>query len=191
MTCFTTDLKMELDDSSLLNGLQAIPAWNAYFGTPTGNWLGLFAASVYLPSFVFAFVGEQISNRYGRRVAIWVGTTILFIGGIWNAFATSSGQFIGSRIVIGSGGSIAKVAAPALLVEMAHPRLRPILGGVYYGLYYSGSFVSGCMCSKLTHLVPPFSAEIGLLTFQLLASTYPVIGHGECHVSFSASDRSW
>lgn len=137
-----------VDDSSLLNGLQALPSWNAYFGTPKGFILGLYAASVYLPAFIFAFVGEQISNRWGRRIAVWTGTTILLIGGIWNAFAQNEAQFIGSRVMIGSGGAIAKVAAPALLVEMSHPRLRPALGGIYYGLFYSGSLMSGLMCSE-------------------------------------------
>lgn len=123
--------------------------WNAYFGTPRGNLLGLYAASVYLPSLIFAFVGEQISNRLGRRIAIWTGTVILLVGGLWNAFAKNEAQFIASRVIIGSGGAIAKVAAPALLVEMAHPRLRPTLGGIYYGMFYSGSLVSGAMCSEL------------------------------------------
>ena len=118
-----------------------------YYGRPKGAILGLYAASVYLPAFVFAFVGEQISNRFGRRVAVWTGTTILLVGGVWNAFSQNEAQFIGSRVMIGSGGAIAKVAAPALLVEMAHPRLRPALGGIYYGLFYSGSLISGLMCS--------------------------------------------
>jgi len=119
-----------------------------YFDSPKGQLLGLYAASVYLPSLVFAFVGEQISNRWGRRVAIWTGTALLLVGGLWNAFAQNPGQFIGSRVVIGSGGAIAKVSAPALLVEIAHPRLRPVLGGIYFGLYYSGSFLSAVMCSE-------------------------------------------
>ncbi|RSH92648.1 hypothetical protein EHS25_008093 [Saitozyma podzolica] len=95
-------------DSSLLNGLQALPQWNEYFHSPSGNLLGLYAASVYLPSLLFAFVGEQISNRYGRRTAICVGTIVLFAGGVFNAFSQNPGQFIGSRVIIGSGGSIAK-----------------------------------------------------------------------------------
>lgn len=124
-----------------------------YFNYPKGHVLGLYAASVYLPSLVFAFVGEQISNRWGRRAAIWTGTIILLIGGLWNAFAQSPGQFIGSRVIIGSGGAIAKVSAPALLVEIAHPRLRPTLGGVYFGLYYSGSFMSAVLCRESRELV--------------------------------------
>jgi MFS family permease len=133
-----------------------------YFNTPKGQLLGLYAASVYLPSFIFAFVGEQISNRWGRRVAIWTGTVILLIGGIWNAFATDAGQFIGSRVIIGSGGAIAKVSAPALLVEIAHPRLRPVLGGIYYGLFYSGSFMSAVMCSKCNAILLRIHADVSV-----------------------------
>ena len=35
-------------DGSLLNGLQALPAWQTHFGHPTGTKLGLIAASYYL-----------------------------------------------------------------------------------------------------------------------------------------------
>ena len=99
-------------------------------------------------------LSEQISNRWGRRIAIWTGTALLLVGGLWNAFAQDAGQFIGSRVIIGSGGAIAKVSAPALLVEIAHPRLRPVLGGIYFGLYYSGSFMSAIMCSEWRCHIP-------------------------------------
>ena len=99
-------------------------------------------------------LSEQISNRWGRRIAIWTGTALLIVGGLWNAFAQDAGQFIGSRVIIGSGGAIAKVSAPALLVEIAHPRLRPVLGGIYFGLYYSGSFMSAVMCSEWRCHIP-------------------------------------
>lgn len=158
-----------------------------YFHSPSGNLLGLYAASVYLPSLLFAFVGEQISNRYGRRTAIWVGTVILFAGGIFNAFSQNPGQFIGSRVIIGSGGSIAKVGAPALLVEIAHPRLRPILGGVYFGLYYSGSLISAIVCSEWLG-VSYASAEQPATQLEGFTSRGP--GAGGCRAFSSASAPS-
>lgn len=78
----------------------------------------------------------------------WIGATILLIGGVWNAFSQSEALLIGRRVMIGSAGAIAKVAALALLMEMAHPRLRPALGEIYYVLFYSGSLISGLMCSE-------------------------------------------
>ncbi len=39
-----------------------------------------------------------------------------------------------------------KVAAPALLQETAHPRLRSVMGTMYYGFYYVGSLLSSILC---------------------------------------------
>lgn len=41
-----------------------------------------------------------------------------------------------------------KVAAPILLQESAHPRLRSPMGTMYYGFYYTGSLTSAIMCSE-------------------------------------------
>ena len=41
-----------------------------------------------------------------------------------------------------------QVAAPALLHEIAHPRLRATFGTLYYGFYHLGGLISGLMCSE-------------------------------------------
>ncbi|WWC64939.1 uncharacterized protein I303_107553 [Kwoniella dejecticola CBS 10117] len=133
-------------DQSLLTGLQAVPQWNAFFGSPSGNKLGLIAASIFLPSIVTAFIGDYIAYRHGRRWAIWIGSILIFIGALVNALATNLGMFIGGRVILGSGGALTKVGAPSLLQEIAHPRLRPSMAGLYYGFYYTGSLTSACLC---------------------------------------------
>jgi hypothetical protein len=49
-------------------------------------------------------------------------------------------------VILGIGGTITKVAAPALLQEIAHPRLRSVLASLYYGTYYVGSTTSAWLC---------------------------------------------
>lgn len=104
----------------------------SYFGSPTGNTLGLIASSIFLPSIITAFAGDYIAAHYGRKIAVWIGSVIIIAGAILNAAAQNTGQFVGGRILLGSGGAITKVGAPALLHEIAHPRLRGIIGGCYY-----------------------------------------------------------
>ncbi|RSH88913.1 hypothetical protein EHS25_002575 [Saitozyma podzolica] len=133
-------------DQSLLTGLQAIPQWNTYFHSPTGNWLGLIAATIFIPGIIFGFPADWICDRYGRRWAIYLGSFLIIAGGIFNGLSQNAGQFMGARAIIGAGGSITKVAAPALLQEAAHPRLRSPMGTMYYGFYYTGSLTSAIMC---------------------------------------------
>lgn len=61
-------------------------------------------------------------------------------------FRRSPAVFIGSRWIIGAGGGITKVAAPALLHEVAHPRLRATLGATYYAFAYVGGVLAAWIC---------------------------------------------
>lgn len=60
---------------------------------------------------------------------------------------------IAGRAIIGTGVGIVKVAAPILIQEISHPRLRPILGSCYQTFAYIGAFFAALMtCEK--HLIP-------------------------------------
>jgi MFS family permease len=151
------------DDSGLINGLQAISSWQVFLNHPRGAILGLYAATLFLPPIVTAYIGDFISARYGRRVALAIGSFLAFAGAIINAFATNPGMWIAGmiqfptlvlrfvnlrlgRIVIGGGSGISKVAAPALIQEIAHPRLRPMVASCYYPFFYFGSMLSALLC---------------------------------------------
>ncbi|GFF57348.1 sugar transporter (hexose transporter [Aspergillus udagawae] len=135
-----------IDDAGLLNGLQAVASWNEFFDHPQGTTLGLYAASLYLPSFLTAYLGDFLSQRFGRRYTLALGSFVVLAGGLINAFANSAGMWVAGRAIIGGGGGLAKVAAPALIQEIAHPRLRPMLASCYYPFFYFGSLLSALLC---------------------------------------------
>lgn len=107
-------------------------------------------------------MGDWLCQRYGRKITIYIGSVLIIIGGLWNAFAQDLGQYAGgeqsytnscailtpARVIVGTGGAITKVAAPALLHEIAHPRLRATFGTLYYGWYHLGGLVSGIVVSE-------------------------------------------
>ena len=82
------------DDQSLLTGLQAIPQWNAYFGSPSGNFLGLIAAAIFIPGTVFGYPADWICSYFGRKMCIYVGSVLIIAGGIWNGLSQNTTQFI-------------------------------------------------------------------------------------------------
>ncbi|KAJ9156586.1 Hexose transporter protein [Pleurostoma richardsiae] len=112
-------------DQSLLTGLQSLPEWNKFFDNPSAAW---------------------ICSAWGRKWCVLIGASLIVVGGVWKGLSTSTSQFMGARIVMGAGGGMTKVAAPALLHESAHPRLRPPMGHMYYGFYHLGSLISSIMC---------------------------------------------
>lgn len=152
------------DDQSLLTGLQALPQWNAYFDNPSGALLGAISACIFLPAIVLSFVSAWVCNTWGRKPAVIIGAVFVVAGGVWNGLAKDTLHFMLceyipvrrgfwpnltrlARVIMGIGGSFAKTAAPILLQETAHPKLRATMGSMYYGFYYVGSLLSAIMCS--------------------------------------------
>lgn len=133
-------------DAALLNGLQAMPQWTSYFDNPSGNFLGLISASLFLPAVVTPFVSSWINGKWGRKTALAVGSIVLIIGACINAFATNIGMFIAGRVLIGAAGPFGKTTAIALLQEIAHPRLRPVLATSFYSNYYIGAATASWFC---------------------------------------------
>ncbi|KAJ9482086.1 hypothetical protein VN97_g11360 [Penicillium thymicola] len=122
-----------------------MPSWQKYFESPTGALLGIYAASFFLPSIFTAFIGDYISTRLGRRWCIIIANIIISIGSLVNTFANSAGMWCGGRVIMGAGVGMVKVAAPVLIQEIAHPRLRPILGSCYQTFAYIGTFFAALM----------------------------------------------
>ncbi|KAI9631839.1 general substrate transporter [Dioszegia hungarica] len=129
-------------DGAYLNGLLIVPAWGKYFGNPAGQDLGLITASFYFPKIITPPLAAWISDKYGRRVSIMVGSVVTLAGGLLGAFSTSRGQFIGGRVMVGAGQAFHQAVAPPLLQELAHPRVRGIVGAMYLGIFFVGSIFS-------------------------------------------------
>lgn len=72
------------------------------------------------------------TNDYlGRRAGMFIGSAIVVIGTCIQAPATGHGMFLGGRFVLGFGVSYCCVSAPCYVSEMAHPRWRGTLTGLY------------------------------------------------------------
>lgn len=61
------------DDGSLFNSLQTIDQWENFFGHPSSNTLGIMNSAALFPGLVAPYFSERLSNKWGRRSAIWVG----------------------------------------------------------------------------------------------------------------------
>ncbi|KAL2129612.1 hypothetical protein VTI74DRAFT_7527 [Chaetomium olivicolor] len=143
---FVLPLTRVVNDASLLNGLQAMASWDEFLNHPRGAILGLYTATLYLPSIVTAYLGDYTSRRFGRKPAVALGSFLVLAGSLINALAVNPEMWVVGRVIMGAGGGVAKVAAPALIQEIAHPRLRPMLGSCYYPFFYFGSLLSALLC---------------------------------------------
>ncbi|TFK94102.1 general substrate transporter [Polyporus arcularius HHB13444] len=133
-------------DSSLVNGLQILPAWKSYFHDPSGKTLGLISAAQVIGSIVGLPFTPYSSDNLGRRPTLLIGAMVMLAGVAMQSAATSIGMFIGARGLIGFGLTFALNAAPLLITELAYPTLRGKMTSMYNASWYLGSIVSAWTC---------------------------------------------
>ncbi|KAH9481375.1 Lactose permease [Psilocybe cubensis] len=133
-------------DSSLVNGLQISPDWQDYFGNPRGKTLGLLNSAQFLGNLVGLPFSPYVSDTYGRRVALFLGSMIMCAGVGLQAAAWSIAAFIGARFIIGFGLSFCTNAAPLLLIELAYPTHRGRITAMFNSCWYLGSIISAWVC---------------------------------------------
>ncbi|KAA8899397.1 general substrate transporter [Sphaerosporella brunnea] len=126
-------------DSSMMNGIQTISYWEDYFKTPSGARLGILTASYSLGSLVALPLVPTINERWGRKMAIYVGSVLMIIGAVLQGANT---MFVISRIILGYGIPFAIVGASSLIGELAHPRERPIMTSLFNVSWFVGAIVA-------------------------------------------------
>jgi len=139
-------------DGSMLNGLQILPVWQDYFKHPSGSTLGLFGSIYSIGSLVSLPLAPFIADRWGRRVCIWCGCTILCIGAAVQGASTTFGMFIGARFLVGFGCTLAQLASPLLLTEICHPQHRGRVTAVYNCLWNVGAIVATWLTFGTFHI---------------------------------------
>ncbi|KUL87884.1 hypothetical protein ZTR_03232 [Talaromyces verruculosus] len=84
-------------------------------------------------------LGKGHLRLYALCAIVYLCSTM---NAIFTALAPSLGSFIGARFLLSFFSTIAYVAAPLLLVEIAPPLHRGKVAGIYNTLYYMGSIIA-------------------------------------------------
>ncbi|EGO02294.1 hypothetical protein SERLA73DRAFT_166753 [Serpula lacrymans var. lacrymans S7.3] len=145
LVMFPTCLGVEMTsgfDSSMLNGLQAVTSWLDFYNHPRSALLGLISAMYSLGAICAVPLVPVVTDRFGRRRAIFFGSILMIIGAILQAAAQDLAMFIVARFFLGLGIVFAIVAAPSLIGELSHPKERAILGSLFNSCYFIGSIVA-------------------------------------------------
>jgi MFS family permease len=101
------------------------------------------------------FFTGPVNDYLGRRWGMFVGSLIVVVGTCVQAPSTSTGQFLAGRFVLGFGVSFCCIAAPCYVSEMAHPRWRGTITGLYNCTWYIGSIIASWVvygCSYIDSL---------------------------------------
>jgi len=107
-----------------------------------GSSTGLVFAMYNIGSVAAVFFTGPVNDYFGRRWGMFTGAVIVIVGTCVQAPSTTTQQFLGGRFVLGFGVSFACVSAPCYVAEMAHPRWRGTLTGLYNCTWYIGSIIA-------------------------------------------------
>ncbi|ORX46983.1 general substrate transporter [Hesseltinella vesiculosa] len=129
-------------DGSLLNGLQSLTQWDSYFGNPTGPRLGTLSSGVTFGMLAIMIFTSWISDRFGRRWPIIVGSFVTIIGAIVQGAAVNFGMFWVGRFIIGVGLGALQVCAPMMLSETAYPTQRAVVTSIYEPSFPFGALIA-------------------------------------------------
>ncbi|MGA9495374.1 MAG: sugar porter family MFS transporter [Terriglobales bacterium] len=92
---------------------------------------GIAMASALYGTVVGALVGGWPTDRFGRKATLlWIGV-LYFIGAAGSALAPDVPTFIAARVIGGLGIGISTVAAPLYISEIAPPKHRGQLAGMF------------------------------------------------------------
>ena len=92
---------------------------------------GIAMASALYGTVVGALVGGWPTDRFGRKATLlWIGV-LYFVGAAGSALAPNVACFIAARAIGGLGIGISTVAAPLYISEIAPPKSRGRLAGMF------------------------------------------------------------
>ncbi|KAH8661063.1 hypothetical protein BGZ61DRAFT_564569 [Ilyonectria robusta] len=120
-------------DSSMTNGLLALPTWNSFMNYPTGAWLG-FINCIYI-------IGILVTLPI-CPFGIWIGFAFLSLGVGLQAGAQNVTTFILGRFFLGVNTGWYTTATPLLITEVAYPPHRGIASSLYNCGWYVGAVVT-------------------------------------------------
>ncbi|PCH41336.1 general substrate transporter [Wolfiporia cocos MD-104 SS10] len=129
-------------DSNTFGGASAMSSFQTFFSVHGGSKQGLLAASYVIGNMVGSFGAGQISDKWGRRYGMGIGSFVCLVGAIFQAAAQNVNYLIAGRVVLGLGAVIAQTAGPAYVVEIAHPAYRGVMTGAYQANFFLGTIIS-------------------------------------------------
>ncbi|KAF8165914.1 general substrate transporter [Crassisporium funariophilum] len=140
-TCIGVEMTSGFD-SSMMNGLQAVDSWDAFYNSPRSTLLGVMSAMYSAGAIVALPIVPWVTDGLGRRRAIVFGSVLMIIGAILQTAAQNFAMFVIARFIIGTGIPFAIVAASSLIGELGHPKERAVLGSLFNSCYFIGAIVA-------------------------------------------------
>ncbi|KAK1996927.1 general substrate transporter [Colletotrichum falcatum] len=140
-------------DGSLMGGLNGLESYQRTFNMKTsGSSTGIVFMMYNVGSVcAIAFTGP-VNDLLGRRWGMFTGALLIIVGTCIQATSKAIPQFLGGRFLLGFGVSFACVSAPTYVSELAHPKWRGTLTGLYNCMWPVGAIISSLVIYGATYI---------------------------------------
>lgn len=153
-------------DSQLIGTLQFSQPFNKYFGDgykENDKWnikpeiIGFMNACYQLGSILAVPIAPWLSQRYGRRWSIMIGSITMVVGALLQGFAQHIAMYIIARMLLGVGILLAIISGSSLIGELAYPKERPFMTSLFNASYFIGSIVASAIAIRTSTIVGDWS----------------------------------
>ncbi|KAJ5720580.1 uncharacterized protein N7483_008514 [Penicillium malachiteum] len=162
-------------NASQINSLLVLPEFKDYLSDLSSSAEGLIIAAVSLGAFLAFIPASYVADQLGRRICVCIGSTLVILAAIIQVAVTHPWVFFGARIVTGAGVGFSQTAAPLLIAEVAHPRQRRILTGLYNAVWFCGSITAAAIAFA-TLSIPNSWSWRAPCVLQILYPIFQLIG---------------
>lgn len=134
-------------DGSLMGAINAMLPYQKHFGLDgAGASTGLVFAIYNIGALPAVVLTGPVNDYWGRRAGMFTGSCIIIVGTCIQAPAVNMGMFLTGRFLLGFGVSFCCVSAPCYVSELAHPKWRGTMTGLYNTMWYIGSIIASWTC---------------------------------------------
>jgi sugar porter (SP) family MFS transporter len=146
-------------DSGIIGSVIAIPAFVADIGhgklsdNATGGIVSAYTGGAIIGSLVVSF----LADRFGRRIAIFVGSLFAALGGAVQGGANGISAMVIGRLIAGFAIGMLSATIPNYCSEVATPDIRGLLGGMQQWMLGLGFVVAQWVGYGGSQATGPFS----------------------------------
>ena len=110
--------------------------------------LGFVNSSYMLGSVLGVPLAPWISQRFGRRWSIMIGSIVMVVGSIIQTFSQHVGMYIVARLILGVGILFCIISGAALIGELGHPKERAFLTSLFNSSYFLGQITAAAIAIR-------------------------------------------